>query len=191
MVLLDLFKRHLKKQLHVVYVNHATGFFCDEAETFVRNYCESNLLEFSAFKIPECKLKSKQQFWRDHRYKILDSVSGGNLPVLLGHQLNDVVETWIFTSLHGNGKLIPSHRDQYSRPLILNSRTEILKYAEENRVPWFECPSNQDTKYKRNSIRHELMPHALDVNPDLHGMIRKKVVKSYVTTVLKRNLPGT
>jgi len=191
MVLLDIFRKKLGKKVTVVHVNHATGFFCDEAEDFVRAYCSVNNIEFKAFKIPECTLNSKQQFWREHRYAILDTVSENTSPVLLGHQLNDAVETWIFTALHGNAKLIPSHRAQYSRPLILNSRTDLIKYAEDNRVSWFECPSNQDTKYKRNSIRHQLMPNALDVNPDLPAMIRKKLVKAYVTTVLKRKLHGT
>jgi tRNA(Ile)-lysidine synthase TilS/MesJ len=43
-------------------------------------------------------------------------------------------------------------------------------------VPWVEDDSNTDTCYTRNYIRHELMPHALEVNPGLHKVVKKKVL---------------
>jgi tRNA(Ile)-lysidine synthase len=52
-------------------------------------------------------------------------------------------------------------------------------WAELNGVPWIEDDSNLDTCYTRNYIRHELMPHALKVNPGLHKVVAKKVNTEY------------
>jgi hypothetical protein len=55
------------------------------------------------------------------------------------------------------------------------SREEIDNWATHNCVRWIEDPSNEDVHYTRNSIRHELMPLALRVNPGLGTMLRKKI----------------
>ena len=46
-----------------------------------------------------------------------------------------------------------------------------------NNVPYINDPSNKDTSLRRNYIRHELMPHALEVNPGIFKMISKKVAE--------------
>jgi tRNA(Ile)-lysidine synthase TilS/MesJ len=42
-------------------------------------------------------------------------------------------------------------------------------------VPWIEDESNKNSRYTRNYIRNELMPHALRVNPGLHTLVKKIV----------------
>ena len=42
-------------------------------------------------------------------------------------------------------------------------------------VPYLVDPSNDDTGFRRNYIRHHFMPHALEINPGIHKMISKKV----------------
>jgi len=42
-------------------------------------------------------------------------------------------------------------------------------------IPWIEDDTNTDTCYTRNYIRHEMLPHVLNVNPGIHKTIAKKV----------------
>jgi tRNA(Ile)-lysidine synthase TilS/MesJ len=45
-------------------------------------------------------------------------------------------------------------------------------------VPTITDPSNDDTKYRRNYIRHTMMPHVLAINPGIRKTIKKKILDS-------------
>jgi len=44
------------------------------------------------------------------------------------------------------------------RPLLNVSRDELERYAREQELSWIEDPSNRDTAYARNFLRHEVWP---------------------------------
>ena len=44
------------------------------------------------------------------------------------------------------------------RPLLDATRKEILEYAKTRALEWVEDESNQDTRYRRNALRHEVLP---------------------------------
>ena len=48
--------------------------------------------------------ESLEEHWRNERYKFLHSDD----PVITGHNLDDVIEWYLFSSLHGQSKIIPS-----------------------------------------------------------------------------------
>lgn len=45
------------------------------------------------------------------------------------------------------------------RPFLSVTRAELFAYARENNLTWCEDESNSDTKFARNFIRHEALPH--------------------------------
>jgi tRNA(Ile)-lysidine synthase len=145
---------------------------------FVDDYCIKNDIEFINGKIREDKPKdmSHEEFWREKRYEFLDQFT--DAPVITGHHLDDCVETWIFSSLHGTGKIVPYRRKNVIRPFRLNMKRDIALWSNMHTVPYVEDTSNADIKYTRNYIRHELMPHALKVNPGLYKTIKKKVIEN-------------
>ncbi len=51
------------------------------------------------------------------------------------------------------------------RPLLNTTRAELLAYARENNLEWCEDESNSDTKFARNKVRHEYLPHLEETNP--------------------------
>lgn len=53
------------------------------------------------------------------------------------------------------------------RPLLGVSRKTLLGYARERGLEWREDSTNSDTKYRRNLIRHEVMPLLEKLNPSL------------------------
>lgn len=44
------------------------------------------------------------------------------------------------------------------RPLLTTPKTEIYDYAKNHHLAWREDPTNLDTKYSRNWIRHKVIP---------------------------------
>lgn len=108
---------------------------------------------------------------REKRYEFLlqvmaeENASG----IVTGHHADDQVETVLFRLFRGTGLRglagIPDSREPgLFRPLLPFTRDEILAYALENRVSYRADPTNTDTAYARNFLRHELLP-VLDEGP--------------------------
>jgi tRNA(Ile)-lysidine synthase len=116
--------------------------------------------------------QSLEEFWREQRYGWLRQF---NAPVITCHHLDDCVETWVWSSMHGEGKIIPYTTRNIVRPFRLNRKSEFINWCRRRGVQWFEEASNADVKHVRNYIRHELIHKLLVVNPGLHKVIRKKV----------------
>lgn len=161
----------------VLHFDHRTENSLVELD-FVDDYCINNDIEFiyERSRKDKPKDKSHEEFWREQRYEFLDKFT--DAPVITCHHLDDCVETWIFSSLHGAGKIVPYRRKNIIRPFRLNMKRNIALWANMHTIPYVEDPTNSDTKYARNYIRHELMPHALRVNPGLYKTIKKKVIEN-------------
>jgi len=177
MAALDFLKRN--HEVVVLHVNHGTGH-AEEAHAFVVKYCRQNDLEYltHAVKGTTPPGRSREDWWREKRYSFLEKVK--DFPVVTCHHLDDCVETWLFSSLHGNPKIIPYRRNHIVRPFRKTRKRDFELWAHVHNVPYLIDPSNDDTGFRRNYIRHEMMPHALEVNPGIHKMISKKVLEDEV-----------
>ena len=60
------------------------------------------------------------------------------------------------------------------RPLLITEKHKILNWAKRKNVNHINDPSNLKTKYKRNLIRHNIIPDVLQVNPGIRKVIKKK-----------------
>ncbi len=175
MVLLS-FLRKAKHCVEAVYVNHGTPH-AQDAEVFVRNACADMGVALSVYSIAKMRTGvSAEEFWREERYKILDKLG----VVAMAHHLNDVAETYLFSSLHGKAKLIDYRRNNVVRPFLLNTRQDISEWAEKHKVPYINDPSNADLAHPRNRIRHEMMPIALATQPGFLTTVRKMVCKRLI-----------
>lgn len=167
---------HRNHDVTVLYYNHSTEHG-KLAEEFLASYCSNNHLPFVTKKNSNSKppRQSWEEWWRNLRYEFLDEFK--KCPVITCHHLDDCVETWIWSSLNGTGKIIPYSRKNVVRPFRLNRKSEFEQWARRHCVPHIEDPSNLDTGYARNFIRHKLLPQALNINPGLHKTIMRKVLK--------------
>ena len=174
MAVLDFLQRnHI---ITVLYYNHGTEHG-KQAEEFLASYCSNNRLPFITKKNSNAKpsRQSWEEWWRTCRYEFLDEFK--KRPVITCHHLDDCVETWIWSSLNGTGKIVPYTRKNVVRPFRLNRKAEFERWAARHEVPHTEDPSNLNTEYTRNFIRHELLPQVLRVNPGIHKTVMRKVLK--------------
>lgn len=81
--------------------------------------------------------------------------------IITAHHQDDMIETAILNLLRGTGrKGVSSLRstDIVKRPLLHLPKTEIHNYAKAHKLTWREDSTNTDTKYKRNYVRHNIVP---------------------------------
>ena len=116
---------------------------------------------------------------RAERYDALTElcIEHGIEILLLAHHQNDQAETILLQLLRGSGVAglagMPEQRintaDGHSitlwRPLLNQSRADLEAYAKKYKLKWVEDPSNQNTRYRRNALRKEIIPRLEKIQP--------------------------
>ena len=91
--------------------------------------------------------------------------------ILTAHHANDNVETVFVNLIRGTGikglQGIPEKQNHIVRPLLFATKDEIRDYAQTQKLTFREDSSNGEVKYKRNFIRHEIVPRLKKLNPAL------------------------
>jgi len=172
MAIVDFLKRN--HFVNVLFFDHGTET-SSEAKVFLQSVFDNDpkvKLHFGSINRDKYKRESQEEYWRNQRYEWFHSFDN---PVITCHHLDDCTETWIWSSLHGNGKIIPYQNNNVIRPFRLNRKSEFVDWCERKNVKWVEDKSNHDTKYMRNFIRHEMMEKVLFVNPGLNKVIYRKI----------------
>ncbi len=89
--------------------------------------------------------------------------------ILTAHHLDDNVETFLLNFLRGTGAVgvagIPPVRGKVTRPLLSTTRHDLVTYAKESQLLWREDSSNKKDDYKRNYLRHHVIPHLQQLQP--------------------------
>lgn len=171
-----------KKSPLVLYFDHGTEHGA-EAKAFVKRYCIKHGLELKLGLADRERTKdeSPEEYWRNMRYSFFSNIT--ELPIITCHNLDDQVEQWIFSSLNGKPNLIPYCRtgqwNTVIRPFLITKKIVLEDWCKRKSVPYLTDPSNSDYRYQRSYIRHELVPRALKVNPGLHKVVKKKIVKEF------------
>jgi tRNA(Ile)-lysidine synthase len=146
----------------------------ENAYKFVEAFCDENDIKLHVGYINNSKpsKKSLEEHWRDERYKFLNKFE----TVVTAHHLNDCIETYLWSSMHGEAKTIPYSRKNVVRPFLLNTKQKLIDWCERKNLHWIEDASNQDDKYMRNYIRKHLVPHAYHVNPGIEKVVKRMIL---------------
>lgn len=171
-----------KKRFDLVFIHHNTAA-SDAGLYAIQRWLENKKdINLHSFRIKTKKEtgQSQEEFWREERYKFLQSF---NKLILTAHHLDDVIETWIFSSFHGNPYLIPykNHKRNVIRPLLTTKKKKLLHWCIHKNVFYAVDESNDDVSFARNRIRHNIVPEAMKINPGLHKVLCKKIIKEYDT----------
>jgi tRNA(Ile)-lysidine synthase len=120
---------------------------------------------------------------RQWRYQALADIAQqqGCQRIATGHTASDRAETLLYNLLRGSGTdglpalrwqrplesaelAEPAAPDRHQpvqliRPLLWLTRAETLAYCQTHHLPIWEDSTNQDWQYRRNRIRHQLLPY--------------------------------
>jgi len=178
MVLLDLLSR-IGVQVIVAHANFGLrGAESDSDEEFVRQKAARYDLPFftSRFDAKAYMAEhscSVQEAARELRYGWLAELREEQKAdaIATAHHKNDSVETLLLNLINGTGIQgltgIPPKNGHVVRPLLFAFRQEILEYAQQAGIQWREDSSNASEKYRRNFIRHKLIPLLKEINPSV------------------------
>jgi tRNA(Ile)-lysidine synthetase-like protein len=100
---------------------------------------------------------------RQARYEFLHRVrqASGARAIVTAHHQDDLLETAIHNMLRGTGRrglVSLRSRDYLHRPLLGMSKEALIAYAKGQSLAWREDSTNADVRYRRNYIRHKILP---------------------------------
>lgn len=171
--------------LHVVHLNHRFRPEAVKEADFVKALAESWGIPatISSLPVPQiCKERrlSKQAGARAVRYDFFETVARevGARWIAVGHTADDQAETFLMRLVRGAGPeglcaIPPMREGKIIRPLLTITRREILAALSEAEIPFMEDPSNRETIYFRNDIRHRLLPLLEEYNPRIKDALSK------------------
>jgi len=167
----------LKIEIGIAHCNFKLrGKESDDDEEFVKQLAEriSSLFLVKHFDTNEYAKENKlsiQMAARALRYQwFRELVSEYQYDfVFTAHHADDSLETFLINLSRGTGldglMGIPEYNDIFIRPLLPFSKEQIVSFAKDQNLEWREDKSNEDTKYLRNKIRHEVIPSLKSLNP--------------------------
>ncbi len=151
-------------RLAVVHLDHGLRPESAADAAFVEDLARAQGLPVSVERIAVPPGGSLEARAREARYAALRRHAArlGAQRVALGHTADDQAETVLMRLVEGAGPRglagIPPVRGPFIRPLIETGRAEIVEELTRAGLTWREDPTNRDTKFLRNRIRHELLP---------------------------------
>jgi tRNA(Ile)-lysidine synthase len=103
---------------------------------------------------------------REARYAALREILKPNEVLLTAHHADDQLETMLMALMRGAGLRglsgVPSVQifggGWLARPLLEFGRAELEEWARAEQLPWLEDPSNANTSFDRNFLRHRVLP---------------------------------
>ncbi|MDP1707478.1 MAG: tRNA lysidine(34) synthetase TilS [Gammaproteobacteria bacterium] len=154
--------------VEAIHVNHAL-------QIHAQQWAEHCALTCAALQLP-CHVlhvnaasavgESPEAAARHARYQAFSGMMRKGDILLTAHQRDDQAETLLLqllrgAGLHGLAAMPVSARfgaGMHLRPLLEFTRAQLQHYAHEQQLASIEDPSNAETSFDRNYVRHEIMP---------------------------------
>lgn len=173
---------NLKIKLNIIciHINHGIRKESNEEYKFIAEYLKNKNVTLEYEKIPKKSSKSdyNEKELRKKRYSIFDQVCKKYKAkyLLTAHHGDDLIETILMRISRGSnlkgysGFNVYTKKDNYIalKPLIYYDKETILKYNQDNNIPYVNDFTNNLDEYTRNRYRHHILPFLKKENSNIH-----------------------
>jgi len=152
------------------HVNYGLRESADADEALCRRLCERAGVPLDVERPDLRDGGNLQARAREQRYAAADRLArGASAVVAAGHTADDQVETVLYRLAASPGRRallgMRERRPRLVRPLLGIRRAETSAYCAERGLEYADDPSNEDTRYARNRVRHGLLPAWRGIHP--------------------------
>ena len=161
---------------------HLRGEESNRDEAFVQQLCQKfdiplHVTHFDTTDYAHTKRISIEMAARELRYQWFETLrqSIGASVIAVAHHRDDSVETFLLNLIRGTGinglKGIAPKNGYVVRPLLQESRENILDYLQHLNQDYVTDSTNLQDEYMRNKIRLNLLPLMKELNPSVSESI--------------------
>lgn len=169
--ILNRLRYELGIELYIAHVNHKLRKSADTDRRFVEKLAQKLQLPCTVITLNPRRFSkggSIEETARQLRFESLIKLAKQKKAdaIALGHTQDDLAETVLMRILRGTGLLgmqgiLPKRKIYgfyFIRPLLSLQRRQIEKYLKKEKILFRVDPSNKNTKFYRNKVRHKLLP---------------------------------
>jgi len=183
MALLHMLKDMPDLQLTVAHFDHGIRPDSDQDRRLVQEISYQYKLPF-VYKEGKLGAETSEEDARNARYEFLRDIQKqvAAEAIITAHHQDDVIETAIHNLIRGTGRKGMSSlksTDGIIRPLLHLPKSHLQSYAKEQNLLWREDSTNTDTAYKRNYIRHEIIPKLKSRSPEKYRKLVKLIRRQH------------
>lgn len=158
-------KQEYGMDIQAIHIHHGLQEKAEEWAEFCTQLAQQYLIPIEVKRVHVMPKKMGiEAAARQARYQALQNTSA--TMILTAHHRDDQIETLLLALLRGGGaRALASmpicgnfHHKILARPLLSFSRATLEAYAHQHQLKWIEDPSNQNTHFLRNWLRHEWIP---------------------------------
>lgn len=182
-VLLHLLQKVLPADtLLVWHVHHGLLDCADDMALFCRKKAVEYEIPFKLSHLNLDEAKSNlESIARTARYKTFENGLIESDLLLTAHHADDQVETFFLNLFRGSGsaglrgiaRQKKLSNNEILRPLLEVPRSTLYEYAESHAIEWFDDPSNENKRFDRNYLRHQVIPGIKHRWPGMLKSIRR------------------
>ena len=161
------------------HVNHKLRKESEEEAQMVERYCKENNIIFESMEITDyLNGEFSEEDARIRRYNFFDQVINKYQAayLLTAHHGDDLIETVLMRLTRGSNlsgyigikQINTNDSNKILRPLLTTTKEAILKYNQENNIPYAIDSSNDNLKYTRNRYRNVVLPFLKNEDANVH-----------------------
>ena len=157
-----------KWELSAVHVHHGLNNDADDWAQFCMQFSVELNVPFEQLNVDANAAPgvSPEDAARQVRYQAISQLIDTHDVLVTAHHQDDQAETLLLQLMRGCGvpglaamPVMGEFSDRHLlRPLLDLSRQQLQQYAQDNQLDWVEDSSNQDQRFDRNFMRHQILP---------------------------------
>lgn len=166
-----------RKNVIPLFVDHGTEFSKVSLD-IAKKYCQDNNLELI---VRHAKPESRTELeWRNDRLEIYKEFTGKGLFVATGATLDDAMEWYLLSALHGNPKLMAPVDVEHKliKPFLFAEKVELLSWCHRKNIQYAIDPTNIGEYNSRALLRSEAIPALLKIHPGFKSTIKNKLLET-------------
>jgi tRNA(Ile)-lysidine synthase len=165
-VLLDLAIQS-ERPIRAIHIHHGLSRDADQWADHCRSVCRRYGIDLQQARVhPHDSGQGPEAAARQARYQAFEAALGEGEVLLLGHHADDQAETLLLRLLRGTGpdgmsgmaRVRSLGQGWLVRPLLDQTRGDLKAYAHGHGLRWVDDPSNEQTWFDRNYLRHHVLP---------------------------------
>ncbi len=184
--LLHLLKQSGFQNLVVAHLDHGIRRESPTDRAFVEKLCKKWKVRVetkrkNVLQIAKHRKENLEAVARSERYGFLRSMKKKHRAnfIVTAHHANDQIETVLMNMIRGCGldglSGMKTVEGDLIRPLLGFSKKSIHQYCRKNKLPFVHDRSNDDPRYTRNFLRHEVIPLLAKFNANLVETFSKNI----------------
>lgn len=153
-----------------IHINHATEASDDLASAALATAAAIGI-DIEVCEVQVAPGPSWEGKARDARWDALWEAASDDETIVTGHHRDDLAETVLANLFRGAGAAglaaMAAARNRVWRPLLGWRREDVRSAAVQLDLPFVDDPTNSDTSFQRNRLRHETIPQLAATTPHL------------------------